>query len=244
MATQKLGRYSVFGTLAKGTFSRVRYATAGDTGESFALRIIDRTKIEQDGLLERLKNEITIMRMLSHKCVVTVTDMLASQNRIFLVLDLMMGGNLRTKILREGYLNETESRFYFHQLFCGVEYLHSMGITHGNLRCENLLLHPDGSLKITDFSLASILDGADTRTETDSSVVENSGGNNGREAKVAAPSSTLSSLSTSASSSAACPPLLTRLRILKGSPLYLSPVRARPVTHTQPYPPPPCLVLP
>ena len=118
-ATQKLGRYSVFGTLAKGSFSRVRYATAGDTGESFALKIIDRTKIEQEGLLERLKNEITIMRMLQHKCVVTVADMLASNNRIFLVVDLMMGGNLRTKILREGYLNETESRFYFHQLFCG-----------------------------------------------------------------------------------------------------------------------------
>ena len=62
------------------------------------------------------------------------------------------------KILREGYLNETESRFYFQQLFCGVEYLHQMGVTHNNLRCENLLLHPDGQLKITDFSMASILD--------------------------------------------------------------------------------------
>ena len=62
------------------------------------------------------------------------------------------------KILREGYLNETESRFYFQQLFCGIEYLHSMGITHNNLRCENLLLHPDGQLKITDFSMSSILE--------------------------------------------------------------------------------------
>ena len=62
------------------------------------------------------------------------------------------------KILREGYLNETESRFYFQQLFCGIEYLHSMGVTHNNLRCENLLLHPDGQLKITDFTMSSILE--------------------------------------------------------------------------------------
>ena len=98
------------------------------------------------------------MKMLDHRCVVNVKDMLASNNRIFLVLDLMMGGNLRMKILREGYLNETESRFYFQQLFCGIEYLHSMGVTHNNLRCENLLLHPDGQLKITDFSMSSILE--------------------------------------------------------------------------------------
>ena len=156
--TQKLGRYSVYGTIAKGTFSRVRYSVAADTGESFALRIIDRTKIEEEGLLENLKNEITIMKMLDHRCVVNVKDMLASNNRIFLVLDLMMGGNLRMKILREGYLNETESRFYFQQLFCGVEYLHNNGIIHNNLRCENLLLHPDGTLKITDFSMSLILE--------------------------------------------------------------------------------------
>ena len=90
--TQKLGRYSVYGTIAKGTFSRVRYSVAADTGETFALRIIDRTKIEEEGLLENLKNEITIMKMLDHRCVVNVKDMLASNNRIFLVLDLMMGG--------------------------------------------------------------------------------------------------------------------------------------------------------
>ena len=107
----------MFGTIAKGSFSRVRYCTginqlpfvlpssrlfllffpsllqlASDTNESFALRIIDRTKIEQEGLLETLKNEITIMKMLDHRCVVNVKDMLASNNRIFLVLDLMMGG--------------------------------------------------------------------------------------------------------------------------------------------------------
>jgi len=151
--TQKLGRYCVYGTLAKGTFSRVRYCTAGDTNESFALRIIDRSKIEQEGLLENLKNEITIMKMLDHRCVINVKDMLASSNRIFLVLDLMMGGNLHTKVTREGYLNESESRFYFQQIFCGLEYLHRNGIVHGNLRCENCLLHPDGALKVGSLGL-------------------------------------------------------------------------------------------
>ena len=151
MTTQILGKYSVHDTIAKGTFSRVRYCVDNISSVPYALRVIDREKIEDEGLLESLKNEITIMKMFEHRSVVKVIDMMASPNRIFLVLDLMAGGNMKSKLYNEHFLDEREAIFYFQQLFSGVEYLHSMGITHGNLRLENILLHTNGSLKITDF---------------------------------------------------------------------------------------------
>jgi serine/threonine protein kinase len=58
---------------------------------------------------------------------------------------------MKMKLYNEHFLDEKEAIFYFQQFFSGVEYLHSMGITHGNLRLENILLHTNGSLKITDF---------------------------------------------------------------------------------------------
>lgn len=151
MTTQMLGKYSVHDTIAKGSFSRVRYCVDTTTNVAYALRIIDRQKIEQEGLLDSLKNEITIMKMFNHRSLVTVVNMMASTNRIFLVLDIMAGGNMKMKLYNEHFLDEKEAIFYFQQFFSGVEYLHSMGITHGNLRLENILLHTNGSLKITDF---------------------------------------------------------------------------------------------
>lgn len=146
-----LGKYSVHETLSKGNFSRVRYCVDTTTNTPYALRIIDRQKVEENGLLENLRNEITMMKMFEHRSVVSVINMMASTNRVFLVLDVMLGGNMKTKLFHEQFLDEKEAIFYFLQLFSGVEYLHSMGVTHGNLRLENILLHTNGILKITDF---------------------------------------------------------------------------------------------
>lgn len=149
--TQMLGPYSVRETISKGTLSRVRYCVDSTTNKPYALRIIDRQKVEEVGLMDSLKDEITMMKMFSHTNVVSVINMMASTNRIFLVLEAMMAGNMKTRLLQEHFLNENEAIFYFRQLFSGVEYVHSMGVTHGNLRLENILLHTDGSLKITNF---------------------------------------------------------------------------------------------
>ena len=91
------------------------------------------------------------MKMFEHRSVVSVINMMASTNRVFLVLDVMMAGNMKMKLMNEQFLNEKDAFFYFLQLYSGVEYLHSMGVTHGNLRLENILLHTNGNLKITDF---------------------------------------------------------------------------------------------
>lgn len=149
--SQKLGKYSVHETIGKGAFSRVRYCVDTNTNNAFALKVIDRKRIIDEGMEESLTNEITLMKMFNHRSVVAVKDMLASPNRIFLVLDLMTDGNMRKKLSQERYLNEKDAIFYFKQFFAGVEYLHENGITHGNLRLENLLLHTNGNLRITDF---------------------------------------------------------------------------------------------
>lgn len=151
MLNQTLGKFSVGETIARGSFSVVRHCTDITTSKPYALRVIDRQKIEEVGLLESLKNEITIMKMFNHANVVTVVNMMASTNRIFLVIDVMTAGNMKKKLFIDQFLNEEEAIFYFSQFVSGVEYLHSMGVTHGNLRLENILLSTNGSLRITDF---------------------------------------------------------------------------------------------
>ena len=76
------------------------------------------------------------MKMVRHKYVVGMKEVLASRTKIFIVLELVTGGELFDKIVNEGRLGEDKARFYFSQLVEGVEYCHSLGVCHRDLKPE------------------------------------------------------------------------------------------------------------
>ena len=104
----------------------------------------------------QIKKEISIMKMVKHKYVVSLIEVLASKAKIFIVLELVTGGELFDKIVSSKRLNEEQARFYFLQLVEGVEYCHKLGVCHRDLKPENLLLDENGNLKISDFGLSSL----------------------------------------------------------------------------------------
>jgi len=83
-----------------------------------------------------------------------------SRSKIFIVLELVTGGELFDKIVREGRFDEKTARFYFRQLVRGVKYCHKAGVCHRDLKPENLLLDGDGNLKISDFGLSALYTGS------------------------------------------------------------------------------------
>lgn len=76
------------------------------------------------------------------------------------MLELVTGGELFDKIVREGRFDEKTARFYFRQLVRGVKYCHKAGVCHRDLKPENLLLDGDGNLKISDFGLSALYTGS------------------------------------------------------------------------------------
>ena len=96
------------------------------------------------------------MKMVKHKYIVGMIEVLASKTKIFIVLDLVTGGELFDKIVSVGKLTEEQAFFYFEQLVEGVEYCHKLGVCHRDLKPENLLLDEHGNLKISDFGLSSL----------------------------------------------------------------------------------------
>ena len=127
-----------------------------ETKENVAIKILDKEKIQQQNMAAQLKKEIGIMKMVSHEHVVVVKDVFATQKKIFIVLELVEGGELFDKIASEGRLKENIARFYFKQLVEGLGYCHSLGICHRDLKPENLLLDAQGNLKISDFGVSTL----------------------------------------------------------------------------------------
>jgi serine/threonine protein kinase len=155
---KKIGKYELGKTLGQGTFGKVKCAvdTADGKRTPYAIKILDRKQIEKENMQEQLKNEIAIMKMLKHEHVVRMFEVIQSPQHIYIVLEIITGGELFDRIVAAKRFDEGTARRYFQQLIQGVHYCHVQGVAHRDLKPENLLLDASDSLKISDFGLSAI----------------------------------------------------------------------------------------
>ncbi|PON59624.1 Calcium/calmodulin-dependent/calcium-dependent protein kinase [Parasponia andersonii] len=156
MVVRKVGKYEIGRTIGEGTFAKVKFGQNTETGESVAMKVLDRSTIIKHKMVDQIKREISVMKLVRHPHVVRLYEVLASRTKIYIILEYITGGELFDKIVQKGRLSEAESRRYFQQLIDGVDYCHSKGVYHRDLKPENLLLDSQGNLKISDFGLSAL----------------------------------------------------------------------------------------
>ncbi|XP_027192524.1 CBL-interacting serine/threonine-protein kinase 24 isoform X2 [Cicer arietinum] len=150
---RKIGKYEVGRTIGEGTFAKVKFAKDSETGKSVAIKVMAKTTILKHKMVDQIKREISIMKIVRHPNIVRLHEVLASQNKIYIILEFVMGGELYDKI---GKLSENESRRYFQQLIDAVAHCHKKSVYHRDLKPENLLLDAYGNLKVSDFGLSAL----------------------------------------------------------------------------------------
>ncbi|PWZ55779.1 CBL-interacting protein kinase 31 [Zea mays] len=153
---RRVGKYELGRTIGEGTFAKVRFAKNTENGEPVAIKILDKEKVKRHRLVEQIKREICIMKLVRHPNVVRLFEVMGSKARIFIVLEYVTGGELFEIIATNGRLKEDEARKYFQQLINAVDYCHSRGVYHRDLKLENLLLDAAGNLKVSDFGLSAL----------------------------------------------------------------------------------------
>jgi 5'-AMP-activated protein kinase catalytic alpha subunit len=95
----KIGKFEIGKTLGEGTFGRVKEAVNTITGEVVAIKILDKDKITKQQMGLQVKKEISIMKMVRHDNIVFLKEVLASRSKIFIVLELVAGGELFDRIV-------------------------------------------------------------------------------------------------------------------------------------------------
>lgn len=148
-------RYEIGRQLGQGTFAKVYYARNLTNGQSVAIKMIDKEKVLRIGLMDQIKREISIMRIVRHPNVLQLFEVMATRSKIYFVLEYAKGGELFNKIAK-GKLSEEGARKYFHQLITAVDYCHSRGVYHRDLKPENLLLDECETLRVSDFGLSAL----------------------------------------------------------------------------------------
>ncbi|XP_016754548.2 CBL-interacting serine/threonine-protein kinase 24-like isoform X2 [Gossypium hirsutum] len=155
--TRTVGKYEVGRTIGQGTFAKVKFARNSVSGESVALKVLPKATILKHRMVDQIKREISIMKIVRHPNIVRLHEVLASRTKIYIILEFISGGELFDKIVHCGRLPENECRRYFQQLIDAVAHCHSKGVYHRDLKPENLLLDSYGDLKVSDFGLSALL---------------------------------------------------------------------------------------
>ncbi|KAG8387931.1 hypothetical protein BUALT_Bualt02G0072600 [Buddleja alternifolia] len=153
--TVLLHRYELGRLLGQGTFAKVYYARSIQTGQSVAIKVIDKDKIMKVGIINQIKREISIMRLVRHPYIIHLYEVMATKTKIYFVMEYAKGGELFNKVAK-GKLKEDVARKYFQQLINAVDFCHSRGVYHRDLKPENILLDENENLKVSDFGLSAL----------------------------------------------------------------------------------------
>ncbi|KAK7265105.1 hypothetical protein RJT34_32721 [Clitoria ternatea] len=148
------GKYELGRVLGHGTFAKVYHARNLQNGKNVAMKVVGKEKVIKVGMMEQIKREISVMKMVKHPNIVELHEVMASKSKIYIAMELVRGGELFCKVSK-GRLKEDAARIYFQQLISAVDFCHSRGVYHRDLKPENLLLDEHGNLKVSDFGLCT-----------------------------------------------------------------------------------------
>lgn len=157
MAQVRIGDYKLGKTLGVGSFSRVKIAEHEPTGKKVAVKILNRHKIREQGMEEKLKREIKILKLCMHPHIIRLYEVIETATDVYVVTEFSSGGELFDYIVERGRLTESEARRFFQQIISGVEYCHKHMVAHRDLKPENLLLDENANVKIADFGLSNCM---------------------------------------------------------------------------------------
>lgn len=150
--------YHIGRKLGSGACGVVRLVYHRKTCKAFAMKHIKKNQLMTNQTEpKRIINEAVIMKSLQHPCVVRMHDIVDNTDSLFIMLELMQGGDLLSRIINKKRLSERISKLFFLQLCHAVKYLHDKNITHRDLKPDNVLLESTDEetlLKVSDFGLS------------------------------------------------------------------------------------------
>lgn len=158
-------KFNAIKMIGKGSFARVYLVEDKETNEKFAVKAFSKEYLlSQSKGKESLVNEIEVMKDLVHENIMNLNEIHESKNSIYLVLELLEGGELFNYIADKGGLSAKD---YYRVIKCilkALTYMATKGIMHRDLKPENMILKnkvdklENGVLKLVDFGLATKFD--------------------------------------------------------------------------------------
>jgi hypothetical protein len=151
------GRYQLLEPIGQGGMGTVYRARDVTLNRPVAVKVLPAGKLADPDAVARFRREATALARLSHPNIVQAHDSGADGERHFLVMELVEGRSLAAVLAAEGKVAPTRAAGYAHQAARALHHAHRSGLIHRDVKPSNLLLMPDGTVKLLDLGLARFL---------------------------------------------------------------------------------------
>ena len=143
-------------TLGTGTFGRVRlvHLKHNPSAAPMALKMLKKTVILKLKQVDHIKSEKSILQRVSHPFIIRLLATFQDQNCVYMLLEYVGGGELFSRLRKEGRFANDVALFYASEILLVFEYLHSLNVAYRDLKPENVLIDKYGHVKLTDFGFA------------------------------------------------------------------------------------------
>ncbi|KAF9080590.1 hypothetical protein BGX23_001926, partial [Mortierella sp. AD031] len=150
----ELSHFHLLRSVGKGAFGKVRVVQHKKTKEIYALKYINKAKCIRMRAVENIIQERRLLEEVEFSLICNLRYAFQDDENLFMVLDLMLGGDLRFHLERAGPMKEEVVRFYVAEMALALDALHSRRIIHRDLKPDNVLLDEHGHAHLTDFNIA------------------------------------------------------------------------------------------
>jgi len=151
--------------IGRGGFGKVWQVILKKNNKKYALKEMSKVKIIDKKSEKSIKAEREFLAKLHHPFIVNMNCAFQDYENLYLVMDLLTGGDLRYHFCRIRRFTEEETKFFTGCLLLGLEYIHNNNIIHRDIKPENLVCDQNGYIRITDFGIAKTNKG-DNSSET------------------------------------------------------------------------------
>jgi len=146
--------FDILRVLGRGAFGFVKAGIKKDSGKLYAMKCIDKKRVMATDSVDTIMAEREFLSMMDSRFVVCLKYAVMNDDCLFLVLDLMVGGDLKFHLNKDERFHEQRARFYAAEVLLGLEHIHSKGIIYRDMKLENVLLDEQGHCRISDLGLA------------------------------------------------------------------------------------------
>ena len=151
----QLQRYQIIERIGEGGMANVYLAFDKVLKRECAIKILKADLSDNPVTLLRFKREADAASKLHHPSIVTIYDVGQSDNRHFIVMEYVKGTTLKSLIQQRGAIEKNEAIFLMEQILEGIVVAHKAGVIHRDIKPQNILIKADGTVKITDFGIAT-----------------------------------------------------------------------------------------
>lgn len=149
--------FSIVKPISRGAFGKVFLGYKNSNpADLYAIKVMRKMEMINKNMVSQVITERNALALSRSPFCVNLLYSLQSPQYIYLVMEYMIGGDLKSLLAMYGFFEESAAKFYVSEICLALEYLHSHGIVHRDIKPDNMLIGGNGHVKLTDFGLSKI----------------------------------------------------------------------------------------